>query len=336
LVWLSGYQKNVRELRQNRHMSFRFIDLFAGIGGFRLALEANGGECVFSSEWDKKSQAVYKTNHGDLPAGDITQIDERTIPAFDVLAAGFPCQAFSVSGKRLGFEDSRGTLFYDIARIAKFHKPKILFLENVKNIVRHDNGNTMRVISAILDEIGYDLYLKVIRSSDFGLPQARERAYFVCVNREFSTVPFSFPEFQGPIRIISDVLEKQVDENLFIDREDIEIYKNEFDVVDRRRPLQIGKLGKGGQGERIYSIHASGITLSAYGGGAAAKTGAYFVDGRVRKLSPRECARLQGFPESFKPDSSRNYAYKQFGDSVSVPVLTSIFKAVTETYNLLT
>lgn len=315
-------------------MTFRFIDLFAGIGGFRLALEANGGTCVFSSEWDIRSQKVYLDNFNEMPRGDITKILAEEIPPFDVLAGGFPCQAFSVSGKRKGFGDSRGTLFYDIARIVDFHKPKILFLENVKNIVRHDEGKTIKVISSILDDLGYNLFLKVIRSSDFSLPQARERAYFVGVKRQFSITPFSFPEPSNQARVVADILEKEVSPKYVIDRKDISLYGDEKAVKDPRKPHQIGKINKGGQGERIYSVFGSGITLSAYGGGAAAKTGAYLVNGKVRKLTPRECARLQGFPENFRLTENDNHSYKQFGDSVSVPVLTEIFKAVLSTYKL--
>lgn len=315
-------------------MTFRFIDLFAGIGGFRLALTELGGACVFSSEWDKNSQSVYQANHGDLPAGDITKILAEDIPSHDVLSAGFPCQAFSVSGKQLGFEDSRGTLFYDVARIVKHHRPKVVFLENVKNIVRHDGGNTIRVIKRTMDDLGYNVHLKVLRSSDYGVPQARERAYFVCVDREFSSTPFMFPEHASVVVKVADILEQRVGDEFRIDRTDIELFRDENKVKDPKSPLQIGKINKGGQGERIYSIYGSGITLSAYGGGAAAKTGAYLVEGVVRKLTPRECARLQGFPESFVPHEKKNLAYKQFGDSVSVPVIRAIFDAVKSQYKL--
>ena len=315
-------------------MSFRFIDLFAGIGGFRIALSEQGGQCVFSSEWDQNSQAVYQANHGDLPAGDITKILAEEIPPHDVLTAGFPCQAFSVSGKQLGFEDSRGTLFYDVARIVKHHRPKIVFLENVKNIVGHDGGNTIRVIRKTLEDLGYSVHLKVLRSSDYGVPQARERAYFVCVDKTFSSKPFLFPEHASTVVRVADILEKEVGDEFTIDRPDIELIRDEKSIKDPKSPLQIGKINKGGQGERIYSIFGSGITLSAYGGGAAAKTGAYLVDGKVRKLTPRECARLQGFPETFTPHEKKNLAYKQFGDSVSVPVIRAIFREVMSQYKL--
>jgi DNA (cytosine-5)-methyltransferase 1 len=306
-------------------MEFKFIDLFAGIGGFRLALQSHGGNCVFSSEWDANSQDTYERNFGERPRGDITKIHEDEIPSHDVICGGFPCQAFSISGKQKGFEDARGTLFYDVARIARHHKPKVLFLENVKNLVRHDSGRTMQVILATLDEIGYNVYSRVLCSSDYGVPQARERVYIVAFRKDLDSTQFKFPSPSKKTVTVSDVLESEIDFGPYlISRPDMTFFLKE--VTDPRRPRQVGKINKGGQGERIYSINAAGITLSAYGGGAASKTGAYLVDDNtVRKLTPRECARLQGFPERYKIHENRNLAYKQFGDSVSVPVLTAIF-----------
>jgi len=310
-------------------MGPKFIDLFAGIGGFRLALEGAGAECVFSSEWDKESQATYSKNYGVLPDGDITEIDSSEIPSHDVLCGGFPCQAFSISGKQKGFEDSRGTLFYDVARIAKDKRPKVLFLENVKNLVRHDGGRTFKVILQTLDEIGYDVFSKVLRSSDFGLPQARERIYIVAFRKDLEVRNFSFPEGHDESRVVADILEEVPIGSIYdINRSDIVLNDAFAPIINPRKPKQIGKINKGGQGERIYSTSAAGITLSAYGGGAAAKTGAYLVDGRVRKLTPRECARLQGFPETFIIHPNPRFAYKQFGDSVSVPVLSAIFEKI--------
>jgi len=308
---------------------FTFIDLFAGIGGFREALKSYNGNCVFSSEWDKNSQKTYFSNFGEMPSGDITKIEESQIPKHDIICAGFPCQAFSISGKREGFNDVRGTLFFDVARIAKYHQPKILFLENVKNFLRHDFGETFNTVIKVLKEIGYTPFHKVLRSSDFGVPQARERVYIVALRKDLKIKSFKFPEPITETKIIKDILEKQsLEDNFYIKRPDISFYKDQNDVLDPRRPFQIGKINKGGQGERIYSINASGITLSAYGGGAASKTGAYFVDGKIRKLTPGECARVQGFPESFVIPENANLAYKQFGDSVSVPVIKSIFSNI--------
>jgi len=317
---------------KNNKKTFSFIDLFAGIGGFRLALDDFGGTCVFSSEWDGNSQDVYLKNFGELPHGDITKIKENEIPEHDILCAGFPCQAFSISGKRLGFKDMRGTLFFDVARIAKHHKPDVLFLENVKNFAKHDNGNTLNAVLDVLGDIGYKPFYQILKSSDYGVPQARERIYIIAFRKDLGVEDFKFPKQTSDVKIVKDILEKEPPKDCYINRADIKIYGKDKEVVDPRRPLQIGSLNGGGQGERIYSINGAGITLSAYGGGAASKTGAYLVDGKVRKLTPRECARLQGFPEDFKLPENRNVAYKQFGDSVSVPVLKAIFAEIIKTY----
>ena len=309
----------------------KFIDLFAGIGGFRLALENFRTDCVFSSEWDKHCQEVYLQNFGDRPAGDITKIPAASIPNHDILCGGFPCQAFSVSGKRLGFQDTRGTLFFDIARIVKHHRPKVVLLENVKNLKTHQNGETMKTIETVFSDLGYSVFSKVLRSSDFGVPQARERIFIVAIEGRVSS--FNWPQACSELSIIDDVLldlSNSEFKDLQIVRDDIRFYKHERDVLDPRKPFQIGLLNKGCQGERIYSRYASGITLSAYGGGAAAKTGAYLVDRGVRKLHPVEGLRLQGFPDDHKLLNSKVTSYRQLGNSVSVPVVQAVFKAIYE------
>ncbi len=322
-------KKKAKKSWENTEKSFQFIDLFAGIGGFRIALESNGGECVFSSEWDEKSQFTYATNFNEIPHGDIKEINEENVPKHNVLCAGFPCQAFSISGKRMGFDDTRGTLFFDVARIAKRLQPDVLFLENVKNFTRHDGGKTMEVVKKTLDEIGYDYFIEVLCSSDHGAPQARERVYFVAFRKDLNVKDFEFPTPSGEVITVRDVLEDEDKaSHCVISRDDIVLKRADQEVPDPRRPFQIGKINKGGQGERIYSIDGAGITLSAYGGGAASKTGAYLINNKIRKLTPRECARLQGFPEDYTLHENRNIAYKQFGDSVSVPVLKSIFKQI--------
>lgn len=324
-----------KQKKNKQDLTFTFIDLFAGIGGFRLALESLKGTCIFSSEWDRDSQTIYELNFGELPFGDITKIKETEIPTHDVLCAGFPCQSFSISGKRLGFNDTRGTLFFEIARVIKYHHPKIIFLENVKNFARHDNGKTLLVVLNTLKELGYKTFYKVLRSSDFGVPQARERIYILGFRNDLGIEEFKFPSPKKSTRTVKNILEPEPAENqLYINRKDINLYGDENNVTDRRRPLQIGKINKGGQGERIYSINSAGITLSAYGGGAASKTGAYLINGRIRKLTPRECARMQGFPETFILPINKNTAYKQFGNSVSVPVIKAIFENVLTSYNL--
>lgn len=312
--------------------NFEFIDLFAGIGGFRKALEKFDGKCVFSSEWNPDSQLTYERNFGDKPFGDITKISESSIPAHDILCAGFPCQAFSISGKQKGFEDSRGTLFYDIARIVKYHKPKVLFLENVKNILSHSKGETIKAIHKILDELGYDVHYKLLTANNFGVPQARERVYFICFRKDLS-VKFEFPEGSGTPVYLIDFIEDSYRSSKQSKR------KPEFNkgIVLKKlsehralKPIQIGKVHYGGQGDRIYSPYGHAITLSSHGGGNFSKTGGYYINGQVRRLTPRECARIMGFPETFKIHETENRAYEQFGNSVVIPVLEAIFKNVVE------
>ena len=318
--------------------SYKFIDLFAGIGGFHYALKSFGAECVFASEIDQKASKIYELNHNLKPFGDITEINEKNIPKHDILCAGLPCQAFSISGKQKGFEDTRGTLFFDIARIANYHRPKVLFLEKVKNLVKHDSGNTLKIILETLQKMNYTVHYKVLSTSHFGLPQNRERVYIIAFNNlEFNNINFKFPSL-NLISSLSDILENEPKDGKVIKRDDIEIYKqysptkNIFGEIDLpNKPIQIGKVNKGGQGERIYHPDGHAITLSAYGGGVGAKTGLYKINGKIRKLSPRECARLQGYPESFIFPKSIPEAHKQFGNSVSINVLQYITKEIINT-----
>lgn len=305
----------------------KFIDLFAGIGGFHIALSSLGGEAVFASEWDKDAATVYENNFKLKPAGDITKISEKSIPDHDILCAGFPCQAFSISGKQLGFEDSRGTLFFDVARIAKEKQPKVMFLENVKNLARHDGGKTLAVIKKTLDEIGYDVYDKVLDASKFGVPQSRKRIYIVCFRKDLKVKDFTFPKEEKVKKHVEDILMPDSETKKYEVRRNDVFMNNNIKEKYSDTPLRIGIVNKGGQGERIYSPLGTAITLSAYGGGAGAKTGLYRVNGRIRKLAPRECARLDGFPESFKIAEKDNIAYKQFGNSVVVDVLKKIMKS---------
>lgn len=187
--------------------NMKFIDLFAGIGGFRYALESLGCKCVFSSEWDKYCQESYNLNFNDIPYGDITQIDEKEIPNFDILCGGFPCQPFSVSGKQKGFSDTRGTLFFDIARIVAYHKPKIILLENVKNLKAHNGGATFEVISNTLNELNYNIYHQVLNAKNFNLPQNRERIAIVCIRKDVDSGNFRFPKGNDKFVTISDIKE---------------------------------------------------------------------------------------------------------------------------------
>jgi DNA (cytosine-5)-methyltransferase 1 len=302
-----------------------FIDLFAGLGGFRLALESLGAKCVYSNEWDEAVQRVYEDNFGDLPEGDITQVDEVTIPDHDILCAGFPCQAFSISGKQKGFEDSRGTLFFDVARIVREKKPKVVFMENVKNFATHDNGHTLEVVRNTMEELGYTFNQKVLNAVDFGVPQKRERIYMVCFRNDLGVSDFSYPKPFGLKRHVEDFLlnDENMVESLYVSRPDT-YFNDTKDTQYSDKSIRLGIVNKGGQGERIYSTKGIAITLSAYGGGVFAKTGGYLINGRTRRLHPRECARIMGYPDTYKISSSYNQAYKQFGNSVVIDVLQLI------------
>lgn len=304
---------------------YTFIDLFAGLGGFRLSLESLGARCVYSSEWDEPVRKVYEMNFEDKPHGDITKINEKDIPEHDILCAGFPCQAFSISGKQLGFEDSRGTLFFDVARIVKEKKPKVVFMENVKNFASHDGGNTLNVVRKIMEEMGYTFYFKILNSVNFGIPQKRERIYMVCFRNDLSIKNFDFPKSIKLEKYVEDYLitEEELVKNLYIDREDI-YYNGIEDNQYSNKTIRLGIVNKGGQGERIYSTKGIAITFSANGGGIFSKTGGYLVNGKPRKLHPRECARLMGYPDSYKISESNNQAYKQLGNSVVIDVLQYI------------
>lgn len=315
---------------------FTFIDLFAGIGGFRLGLERLGGQCVFSSEIDKHAAATYERNFGEKPAGDITQIDAGDVPRHDVLCGGFPCQPFSVSGKQRGFEDARGTLFFEVMRLVAVKRPRAVFLENVANYARHQNGDTLKRTVSMLEGEGYRVSHAILNASDFGVPQSRKRLYIVGVRSDVESQAFAFPQSSssGTEVAIRDILVSNAEaSDQVIDRSDIRIYGKES-KPGAGKPAQIGVINKGGQGERIYSVEGHGITLSAHGGGAAAKTGAYLVDGVVRRLHPIECRRMMGFPEWFSIDPRRGQAYKQFGNAVVVPVIEVIGKKMLESADL--
>ena len=246
---------------------YTFIDLFAGLGGFRLALESLGGRCMYSNEWDKPAQLVYAANFGDTPEGDITKVDEHTIPDHDILCAGFPCQAFSVSGKQRGFNDSKGTLFFDVARIVKEKRPKVVFMENVKNFAKHDGGRTLAVVESTMEELGYAFNYKVLSSADYGMPQKRERIYIVCFRKDLEIRGFSYPEPFKLTRHVEDFLleDESMVKHLYVDRPDIHLNGVKDDTYSDK-PIRLGIVNKGGQGASIYSTKGIAITLSASGG----------------------------------------------------------------------
>lgn len=317
-------------IKPARHSKFKFIDLFAGIGGVRLGFQYSGGTCVFSSEYDKSAQKTYKINHGELPFGDITEINEKFIPQHDVLLAGFPCQPFSHAGvsarmavgKQHGFLcDTQGTLFFDVLRVVQEKRPKIVFLENVKNLEKHDNGKTFEIIKEGIKASGYHFSYAVIDSSSV-VPQRRVRCYMVGVRKDIGDA-FVFPDFSGQPLPLRSILEKEVDD----------IYT----ISDRLWAGHIARTKRNvdrGTGFTAYVANLdkpSNTIVARYG-----KDGKECLipqEGKnPRMLTQRECARLQGFPESFKVPSVRTPAYKQFGNSVVVPVIEKISRKIVNDY----
>ncbi|CCG19620.1 modification methylase HhaI [Taylorella asinigenitalis 14/45] len=310
---------------------FTFIDLFSGIGGFRVALQSLGAKCLFSSDWDRYAKETYWINFKELPHDDITKIDLKFIPEHDILCAGFPCQAFSISGKRLGFEDSRGTLFFDVIRIVKDKKPKVVFLENVSYFGTHDQGRTLRVVHYNFYKLGYKFYSKVLNPCDFGIPQNRPRLYMIALREDIKHIPFEYPKPIEEKRYVEHfLLPDSETEHLVREREDISLYRPEpSEYVNET--YRIGLVGKGGQGERIYSPKGFAVTFSAYGGGLFSHTCGYLINGKTRRLHVRECARLMGYEDTFLLNPSEKQAYKQLGNSVVVDVIQSIAQQIGKT-----
>lgn len=293
-------------------MSFTYIDLFAGIGGFHIAADSLGGTCVFASEINAEARRAYKENYGFEPDGDITEIAASDIPEHDVLLAGFPCQPFSIIGNKLGFDDARGTLFFEIARILKEKRPKLFVLENVRQLSSHNKGETLKTILKTLKELGYAVSWKVLNALDFGLPQKRERT--IIVGFLDKNIEFSFPEKTGAGKL-EDVLEpdETVDKKYFaserIARKRLSSHKSEY-------PLGIWHENKSGN-------------ISSYPYSCALRAGAsynYLLVNGKRRLTPRETLRLQGFPDSFKIVCNDNQTRKQAGNAVPVNVIRAVLK----------
>lgn len=314
---------NVRN-KDKRLKNISYIDLFCGIGGFHLALSSYGAKCVFASDINLAAANVYYQNFGIKPSGDIRCIKNIDIPKHDILCAGFPCQPFSISGNQNGFSDENGKLIFEVYRIARYHKPKLIILENVKNLLSHNNGNTIGIIEQRLSSIGYDIYKEVLCATDFSVPQARKRVYIVAFRNDLNVHNFQFPSSKGKMKVVDDILEDRVESKYFITHP----YVINGDVANAQNKsnqlVRIGSIGLGRQGERIYSVRGQGITLSSQGGGIGGKTGMYYVNEEVRKLTPRECARMMGFPERFRLASTDAECYKQFGNSVVVNVIQEI------------
>lgn len=319
----------------------KFIDLFAGIGGIRLGFENAFGEnteTVFVSEWDKFAQKTYLANFckPNQIYGDITKIDEKNIPNFDICLAGFPCQAFSMAGQRKGFDDNykgicRGTLFLDVARICEYHKPKVIFCENVKGLTIHDKGKTFKIIKSTFENLGYTVFSKVLNSKDFGVPQNRERIYIVCFRNDLNITKFEFPESTDSSKCIKDIIEEEpVSVKYYLSTTYMETLK--------RHKAHHEALGHG-FGYEIRSL--DGIAGAIVCGGMGRERNLIIDDRQknlkpithikgevnqdgIRKMTPREWARLQGFPDSYKLVLADTHLYKQFGNSVTVPVIEAI------------
>ncbi|XVJ67445.1 MAG: DNA (cytosine-5-)-methyltransferase [Lacibacter sp.] len=314
---------------------FTFIDLFAGIGGFRIAMQRNQGECVFSSEWDKMAQRTYYANFGEIPFGDITKEEtKKWIPdKFDLICGGFPCQPFSIAGvskknslgRKHGFEDEKqGNLFFHIAEIIEKHRPKAFFLENVKNLVSHDKGNTFKVIKETLEELDYSFHFKVLNGKHY-VPQNRERTFMVGFDKNIfkGKEKFEFPEMPEPTKKVKDILEAKVDPKYTLTDH---LWKYLQDYAKKHQ--QKGN----GFGYGLVDLNGTTRTMSAR----------YYKDGseilipqknkNPRRLSIRESARLQGYPDHFIVNAvSMNQGYKQFGNSVVVPLIEAIGEKIVET-----
>lgn len=341
---------------ENNNPKFRFIDLFAGIGGIRLPFQQLGGKCVFSSEWDKFAQRTYAANYGEVPSGDITRISASDIPDHDILMGGFPCQTFSQAGLKKGFEDTRGTMFFEIQRILGEKRPKVFLLENVKQLRGHDKGRTLQTILNILtgesdlslddvpmsedarealgNKLNYWVDYKVLRAADFGIPQNRERIFIIGFDKnyfgenvDFNKI-FNWPEPTNQPTKVGDILESQ---------EVLDTLEDKYTISDKlwaghlRRKAEHATKGNG-FGYSLFnreSAYTNTISARYYKDGSEVLIDQSHLGKNPRKLTPRECARLQGFPDDFIVDAvSQGQIYKQFGNSVCVKVIQAVAKQI--------
>lgn len=322
---------------------FTFIDLFAGIGGFRMAMQNLGGECVYSSEFDEQAQRTYFANYGDVPFGDITkETTKRYIPKqFDVLCAGFPCQAFSLAGKRRGFEETRGTLFFDVAEILRRHQPKAFFLENVKGLAIHDKGKTLQTILNTLDEVGYIVPdPKIVNAMYFGVPQHRERIYIVGFRKDLgiSKEDFAYPEQKEVTKHFIDIREEEpVPARYYLSDTYVQTLRNHkarhaakgngfgYEIIPDdgiANAIVVGGMGR--ERNLVIDDRQKDLTPTTNIKGKVNREG-------IRKMTPREWARLQGFPDNFRIVVADASAYKQFGNSVAVPAIQATAERLLET-----
>lgn len=330
----------------SKNPKFTFIDLFAGIGGFRLAMQALGGKCVFTSEYDRSAQTTYEANFGDRPLGDIT--DERIkseIPGdFDMLCAGFPCQAFSIAGRRGGFEDTRGTLFFEVADIIKKHRPRAIFLENVKGLLNHRSGKTIATILNVLrNDLGYFVpEPKIVNAADFGVPQNRERVFIAGFRSDSGTGDFRYPSPDKTKKTIADIKEaEEVSVKYYLSRQYLKTLRehrrrheekgNGFGFAVRKDNEIAGAIVVGGMGRErnlIYDDRLTDFTPVTNIKGEVNREG-------IRRMTPREWARLQGFPDDFIIPVSDSAAYKQFGNSVAVPAIKATGEQILQAAGLI-
>ena len=306
-------------MTEGNNKKFKFIDLFAGIGGVRIAFERVGGKCVFTSEWDKPCQIMYEANFGEKPFGDVTKIAAEDVPDHDILTGGFPCQSFSIIGNKLGFADTRGPLFFDVERILKTKQPKAFLLENVKHLTTHDKGRTFKIILEHLENLGYFIHYKVLNGLDFGVPQKRERIIVVGFKKNY---PFEFPRNGAETKTLADILEpdNQIDKKHFLSdyfRKKLETKLKEQNKKITYRPVVLHE-NKGGN----LGIHRHSCALRANG------SYNYLTVNGERRLTPREMLRLQGFPDTFKIVVPDTQARKQAGNSVVIPKIEAVARAM--------
>ncbi|MEZ7741028.1 DNA cytosine methyltransferase [Gemella sanguinis] len=306
----------------------RFIDLFAGIGGFRLALENNNAQCVFSSEIDKFARETYKMNFGEYPSGDIFEIESEDIPNHDILCAGFPCQPFSIAGKRLGFEDARGTLFFEVARIIKDKRPKAFILENVAGLVNHDNGKTLATILSILEELNYSFNWKLINAKDYGIPQNRNRWYCVGFDRQIgiNDIEAIFPNKRKLEITLRDIIE--FNEVAGHEVSDTAIRNMEMhigDYISRNKDIEEPIIANNIRPSKV-SFSSNGISPCLTAKMGTGGNNVPVVYKMKRKFTTVECLKIMGFPSTYKIKSNYSQSYKQLGNSVVVPIVDSIAK----------
>ncbi len=307
----------------------KFIDLFSGIGGFRLAFESVGAKCLFSAEIDKYACNTYETNFGDNPYCDVSKLDPTIIPNFDILCAGFPCQPFSIAGERKGFNDTRGTLFFDIARIIKVKQPKAFILENVKGLISHDKGNTLKVIiNTLSNELNYNVSYKVLNSADYGVPQNRERIYIIGFKDK--DIKFNFPLPLKNRVDLSNILDTNLKGSEISETAKFNVLNNlqnhkKYNEIKDNPLLLAYEIRKSRTTFRYDSI-APTLTAKMGTGGNNVPV----LVNQMRKLTTRECLRVQGFPDTFWIEPNKAQSYKQIGNSVSVPVIQSIAQKISD------